>query len=253
MQNTRVVVTGAARDFGRTLAIRFAELGAEVFLSARSLTAAEATRDEIRALGRDHVHAFACDLGDPESVREFARQVGERTDRVDILLNNGARWLDATDLDAVGDDEITATIASGGSGTVLMTKHFLPLLRASERPDIVNLISSVASPRGDMGVGNPAFCAAKGAQANFAEIMSQRLRPLGVRVISLYPPDFRNIDPLREEWDQAERGPDSQLTSRSLLDCVLFAVNQPRDCFIRSFAFEPTASPPAGGAASSEV
>ncbi|ASU82289.1 SDR family oxidoreductase [Nocardiopsis gilva YIM 90087] len=252
MQNTRVVVTGAARDFGRTLAIRFAELGAEVFLSDRSLTAAEATRDEIRALGHGRVHAFACDLGDPESIREFARQVGERTDRVHIVLNNGARWLDATDLDAV-DDDITAAITSGGSGTVLMTKHFLPLLRASERPDIVNLISSVASPRGDVGVGNPAFYAAKGAQANFAEIMSQRLRPLGVRVISLYPPDFRNIDPLGEEWEKADRGPDSQLTSRSLLDCVLFAVNQPRDCFIRSFAFEPVASPSAGGAASSPV
>ncbi|MFB7510204.1 hypothetical protein ACFC0P_43695, partial [Streptomyces broussonetiae] len=57
MKNTRVVVTGAARDFGRTLAVRFAALGAEVYLSARSLEAAQATRDEIVALGYDKVHA----------------------------------------------------------------------------------------------------------------------------------------------------------------------------------------------------
>lgn len=28
------------------------------------------------------------------------------------------------------------------------------------------------------------------------------------------------------------------LTAQSVADCVLFAVNQPRDCFIRSFHFE---------------
>lgn len=237
--NTRVVITGAARDFGRTLAIRMAALGAEVFLSARSLKAAEATRDEIRTLGHDRAHAFACDLSQPESVREFARQVGLRTDRVDIVLNNGAGWLGGIDLDAATDDEIMATITSGGAGTVLMTKYFLPLLKASDRPDIVNMISMAASRRSDPCEGNPAFYAAKGAQANFAEIMSQRLRGSGVRVISLYPPDFKNVDPLSDEWVTADRGPGSKLTAQSLLDCILFAVNQPRDCFIRSFSFEP--------------
>ncbi|WP_329379741.1 SDR family oxidoreductase [Streptomyces sp. NBC_01351] len=241
MKNTSVVVTGAARDFGRTLAIRLAALGAEVFLSARNLKAAEATRDEILALGHTKVHAFACDVGDPESVRAFAEQVGRVTDRVDILLNNGAGWLDGFDLGSVSDEEIMATVTSAGVGTVLMTKHFLPLLRASQRPDIVNIVSLVASGRSDSSSASPAFYAAKGAQANFADIMSQRLRSEGVRVISLYPPDFRNVDPLGPEWDGADRGPGTGLTAQSLLDCILFAVNQPRDCFIRTFGFEPVA------------
>ncbi|MEU1285613.1 SDR family oxidoreductase [Kitasatospora sp. NPDC005856] len=241
LDNTRVVVTGAARDFGRTLAIRFAQLGAEVYLSARSLKAAQATRDEIRALGHDKVHAFSCDLTDPASVRGFAEQVGALTDRVDILLNNGAMWLDGFDLGTATDEQILATITSGGAGTVLMVKHFLPLLRASERPDIVNMVSVAASPRIDECSGSPAFYAAKGAQANFAEILSRRLRPEGVRVISLYPPDFDNVDPLGEDWEATDRRAGSPLTSQSLLDCVLFAVSQPRDCFIRSFNFEPVA------------
>ncbi|MFG2906703.1 SDR family oxidoreductase [Kitasatospora sp. NPDC048286] len=239
LDNTRVVVTGAARDFGRTLAIRFAQLGAEVYLSARSLKAAQATRDEILALGHDKVHAFSCDLTDPASVREFAEQVGALTDRVDILLNNGAMWLEGFDLGTSTDEQIVATITSGGAGTVLMVKHFLPLLRASERPDIVNMVSVAASPRVDECSGSPAFYAAKGAQANVAEILSRRLRPEGVRVISLYPPDFENADPLGEDWESTDRRAGAGLTSQSLLDCVLFAVSQPRDCFIRSFNFEP--------------
>ncbi|MFD4658709.1 SDR family oxidoreductase [Kitasatospora sp. NPDC058444] len=239
MNNTRVVVTGAARDFGRTLAIRFAQLGAEVYLSARSLEAAQATRDEILALGHDKVHAFSCDLTDPASVREFAEQVGKLTDRVDILLNNGAMWLEGYDLGTATDEQIMATVTSGGAGTVLMVKHFLPLLRASERPDIVNMVSVAGTQRSDSCTGSPAFYAAKGAQANAAEILSQRLRPEGVRVISLYPPDFENVDPLGEDWETTDRRAGAPLTAQSLIDCVLFAVNQPRDCFIRSFNFEP--------------
>lgn len=64
----RVVITAAGRDFGRTLAIHLADLGAEVFLSARTLAAAERVRDEIRGRGHQQVHAFACDLTDPASI-----------------------------------------------------------------------------------------------------------------------------------------------------------------------------------------
>ena len=243
MENTRVVITGAARDFGRTLAIKFAELGAEVFLSARDPVGAERTRDEIAALGYGKAHATACDIADPTSVRAFASFVASRAPAVDVLINNAAGWLDGADLLTASDDEILATITSGGAGTILMTKHFLPLLKVSGRPDIVNMISAAVSPRSESCRGNPAFYAAKGAQATFADIMSQRLRGDGIRVISLFPPDFRNIDPSTEEWREVDRGPGSQLTAQSVLDCILFAVRQPRDCFIREFTFELMAIP----------
>lgn len=243
MENTRVVITGAARDFGRTLAIKFAELGAEVFLSARDPAGAERTRDEIAALGYRKAHAAACDIADPASVRAFTGFVASQAPAVDVLINNAAGWLEGADLLAASDEEILATITSGGAGTVLMTKHFLPLLKASGRPDIVNLISAAVSPRSEPCRGHPAFYAAKGAQAAFADIMSQRLRGDGIRVISLFPPDFRNIDPSTDQWREADRGPGTQLAAQSVMDCIVFAVCQPRDCFIREFTFELMPAP----------
>ena len=233
-----VVVTGAGRDFGRSVALHVADRGGEVFLAARSLEAAERVRDEITARGGT-AHAFACDLADPASIAAFARDVASRAGHVDVLINNGARWLEGEDLLSASDEEIAETLDSGARGTVLVTKHFLPLLRASERPDIVNMIS-VCGDRGFSGSSaHDAFYAAKSAQAGFAQILSKRLRPEGVRVISLYPPDFRNTDPLTPEWDTAPRGAGDLLTAQSLLDCIAFAVAQPRDCFITSFHFEP--------------
>lgn len=124
--NHRVVVTAAGRDFGRTLAIQFADLGAEVFLSARSRAAAECVRDEIRDRGHHQVHAFACDLTDPASIRDFASGVALHTDRVDILVNNGSRYLEGTDILSASDADVVDTIASGATGTVLTVKNFLP-------------------------------------------------------------------------------------------------------------------------------
>jgi NAD(P)-dependent dehydrogenase (short-subunit alcohol dehydrogenase family) len=237
VEGRKVVITGAARDFGRTLAIKLAEAGAEVFLSARSTEGASRTAEEAAAHAAAPVHAFACDLTVPASIREFARQVQAQADHVDVLINNGAGWLE-TPLESAGDEEIVTTITSGAAGMVLMVKHFLPLLRASRQPDIVNMISSAALPNFYGCAGHEAFYAAKGAQGKFADVLSRRLRPDGIRVISLYPPDFHNIDPLSAEWDTGSRQATDALTAQSVLDCILFAVSQPRDCFIKSFYFE---------------
>ena len=164
----------------------------------------------------------------------------ERTDTVDVLINNAAGWLEGRDLDSASDEEIVTTIMSGGAGTVLASKYFLPLLTASGHGDIVNVISMAASRRSDSCAGHPAFYAAKGAQANFADVLSQRLRDSGVRVISLFPPDFHNGDPLQSSWHDVDRSDGAPLTAQSVLDCIMFAVDQPRDCYIRSIEFEPS-------------
>ncbi|WP_367825572.1 SDR family NAD(P)-dependent oxidoreductase [Streptomyces sp. LMG1-1-1.1] len=136
------------------------------------------------------------------------------------------------------DDAISGTIASGATGTLLVSKHFLPLLRGAAGADVVNLVSSAAESRNHRSQAHPAFYAAKAAQAGFADILSQRLRSEGIRVISLYPPDFNDGDPLASSWDSASRSAGDPLTAQSVVDCVLFAIGQPRDCFIRSFHFE---------------
>jgi NAD(P)-dependent dehydrogenase (short-subunit alcohol dehydrogenase family) len=170
-------------------------------------------------------------------VREFAEGVGEIADSVDVLVNNGAAYLDAGGFLEATDEQIAETIAAGATGTVLATKHFLPLLLASPRPDIVTVVSGCGEYGNHRSAAHEAFYAAKSAQSGFTEVLSKRLRPQGVRVISLYPPDFDNPDPFGAEWD-AERDAGDALSARSVVDCVTFAVGQPRDCFIKSFYFE---------------
>ncbi|MDI1462516.1 SDR family oxidoreductase [Catellatospora sp. KI3] len=225
-EGLRVAVTGAGRDTGRRLALAFAERGAHVYAAARDPAAVTSTAD-LAQHGR--VEAFACDLARPDTVRAYAAAIAERTDRLDVLIHNGAAYLSGPDLLDAADDAIENTLAGAGTGTLLLTKHLLPLLRASDRADVVTLVSGCGEVGNHRSEAHPAFYAAKHAQAGLAEILSHRLRPEGIRVISLFPPDFVQDGP---------RTADSDLTAQSVVDCVLFAVAQPRDCFIREFRFE---------------
>ena len=142
LQGKVVAITGAGRDTGRALALAFAERGAHVFVSARDPEAARRTVDAVRASGRGGAEAFTCDLESADAVRGFAAALAERTDRLDVLVNNGARYLHGEDLSTVADEDIAGAITGAVTGTILLTKHLLPLLRASARPDIVNLVSA---------------------------------------------------------------------------------------------------------------
>ncbi|MEV0798138.1 SDR family NAD(P)-dependent oxidoreductase [Kribbella sp. NPDC050281] len=219
-----VLVTGAGRDTGRKLALAFAAAGAEVLVTARTKAAADETVDVIRAAGGTATSAVL-DLADPASIDAL------HVDRLDILVNSGARYLGAV----ANPADIADTIAGVATGTVLLTERMLPLLRASERPDIVNLVSATGEPGQHRSAAHAAYYAAKHAQAGYAEILSERLRPEGIRVISLFPPDFVQDGP---------RETGATLTAQSVVDCVMFGVGQSRDCFIRAFHFEQLAPQP---------
>ncbi|MEV0795725.1 SDR family oxidoreductase [Kribbella sp. NPDC050459] len=218
---THVLVTGAGRDTGRKLALAFAARGAHVLATARTRDAAEETVELIHAAG-GRATAAVLDLADPASIEQLP------VERLDVLVNSGARYLAGE----VSPADIIDTIGGIATGTVLLTERLLPLLRESDAPDIVNLISAAGEPGQHRSEAHAAFYAAKHAQAGYAEILSERLRPEGIRVISLFPPDFTQTGP---------RHPGSPLTADSVVDCVLFAVTQPRDCFIRAFYFEQLA------------
>jgi NAD(P)-dependent dehydrogenase (short-subunit alcohol dehydrogenase family) len=217
----RVLITGAGRDTGRLLALAFAARGAHVYVTARTRKAADETVALVERAGQGSAEALVGDLADPAVL---ADSVAQSTDRLDVLVNNGARYL----YGEVSEGDLVETLGAA-TGTILLTERLLPLLRRSQRPDIVNVISAVAEPGHHRSEAHAAFYAAKHAPAGYAEILSHRLRPEGIRVISLFPPDFVQTGP---------REPGAQLTAASVVDCVLFAVNQPRDCFLRAFHFE---------------
>jgi len=88
LASKRAVVTGATKGIGRAIALRLAEAGADVVVSARSEADLEALQAEIAGRGRRAL-AIACDVTDAQQVNErLARGALDTWGGVDILVNN---------------------------------------------------------------------------------------------------------------------------------------------------------------------
>src|SRR6188472_1212771 len=82
------VVTGGSRGIGRAIVLRLATQGADVAFSYRgNAAAAEATAEEVRALGRTALPVNA-DVSQPESAETLIKEALDALGKVDILVNN---------------------------------------------------------------------------------------------------------------------------------------------------------------------
>ena len=82
------LITGGSRGIGRATAIAFAAEGADIaFCHLDDGAQADATADEIRALGRRALHR-SLDVVDIAASRAFAQDVAATFAPVDILFNN---------------------------------------------------------------------------------------------------------------------------------------------------------------------
>src|SRR3954466_9125993 len=85
------VVTGGTRGIGMMIARGLLQGGASVYISSRKADAVASAEQELAAYGK--VIGIAADLSNVEECTRLAAEVGEREDRLHILVNNaGATW-----------------------------------------------------------------------------------------------------------------------------------------------------------------
>jgi NAD(P)-dependent dehydrogenase (short-subunit alcohol dehydrogenase family) len=231
----RAVVTGGGRDFGRAVSIWLAREGATVDLCARKLDDAHRTAEAIRAEGHS-ARAYACDLTDAESIHAFAAALAKDPTPPDTLMLNAAQWLEGELDGEVGDDDIVSTIASGLTGSILLTKALLPALSTEPGADIVAMVSVCGRPGFTASEAHPAFYAAKHGLSGFTQILRARLQSQGTRVIAAYPPDFATPDPLaNDDPVEAHAG---LLNGKSVWEGIRYALLQPRTCCVSTLHFD---------------
>ena len=161
------VVTGASKGIGEATARLLVEAGARVAGCAR-----HATGDTV-----------ACDVGNAADVDRFVADVLNRLGPPDVLVNNAgiaARGrLDETPIqtwDAVMDANLR--------GTFLVTRGFLPAMRARRAGRIIN----IASISGRQGTANlTAYCAAKHGVVGLTRALAEEVREDGIAVNAVCP------------------------------------------------------------------
>jgi NAD(P)-dependent dehydrogenase (short-subunit alcohol dehydrogenase family) len=175
------LVTGGNRGIGREVCRQLVASGHTVILTARS---AEAAAGAAGPIGADPLRL---DVTDPESVAAAARQVEARYGHLDVLVNNAAVCYDTWQRAATADLAVVRQAAETNLyGPWLMVQEFLPLLRRSEHPRIVNVSSEAASLAG-MGGGTPAYTASKVALNALTRMLADDLRGDEILVNAVCP------------------------------------------------------------------
>jgi NAD(P)-dependent dehydrogenase (short-subunit alcohol dehydrogenase family) len=191
---TICLVTGGNRGIGREVCRQLAQRGHTVILTARDAKAAGQAARAVSHAPRAVAAAPAMtaeplqlDVTDEASVAAAARHVGERYGKLDVLVNNAAitydTWQRATTADLAVVREAAETNLYG---PWLMVQAFLPLLRASDHPRIVN-VSSEAASLASMGGGTPAYTASKTALNALTRMLAAELRPQKILVNAVCP------------------------------------------------------------------
>jgi NAD(P)-dependent dehydrogenase (short-subunit alcohol dehydrogenase family) len=156
------VVTGANKGIGFEVARDLVRKGFHVFLGARDKKAGRAAEEKLRKDGQ--VTFLKIDISEPESIRRAAEEFSRRSDRLDALVNNAGILLDDDkDILTITPDIFETTLRTNTLGALLVSQAFVPFLKKSDAPRIVN-VSSTGGQLADGADGwAPAYCISKTA------------------------------------------------------------------------------------------
>jgi len=161
------LVTGANKGIGFEVARDLARKGFHVFLGARDTEAGEAAAEKLRKEGEEdygEITVLKIDVSKPDSIRRAAEEFSKKSDRLDTLVNNAGILLDDDkDVLAVTPETFETTLRTNTLGALLVSQAFVPFLKKSDAPRIVNVSSGGGQLTDGADGWAPAYCISKTA------------------------------------------------------------------------------------------
>lgn len=198
-----LVITGASRGLGRSVAERFAGdgHGHTLLLSARNKGKLESTAAELRkAFTGAAIHSFACDISKKEEVKPLAEWIMKTVDRVDILVNNAGSFVPGSVYNEE-DGSLEQMIAVNLYSAYHLTRALLPRMMERRQGHIFNMCS-IASLKAYSNGG--AYSISKFALLGFSRNLREEMKPHNIKVTAVLPGAAytdswaaSGIDPLR--------------------------------------------------------
>ncbi|MNS48440.1 4-formylbenzenesulfonate dehydrogenase TsaC1/TsaC2 [compost metagenome] len=180
LEGKRAIVTGGASGFGAGIARRFAEEGARVVIADLNGDAARALAAELG----DATLGVRVDVSSAADVAALAQAANRLLGGVDIVVNNAGVGHTPQPLDELSDEAFDRIAAVNMRSIYLMSKAFVPTMKAQGSGAILNIASTGGvSPRPNLTWYN----ASKGWVITATRAMAVELAPFQVRVNALNP------------------------------------------------------------------
>ncbi len=147
-----VIVTGASRGIGKTIAQGLAQHGATVVIAARSTTQGRlpgtiySVADEIKASGGKAL-ALPCDVGKWSDVENLISQAIFYLGRIDVVVNNAAIYPRTPSL-TINEEVFDAYMDINIRGYYFVAKAATPYMITQGGGSVINVTSAAATATG---------------------------------------------------------------------------------------------------------
>lgn len=170
------LVTGGTKGIGKAIAVRLAQAGAQVIVTARN----HPGETDL------NYHFIAADLSRLADVTNVANEIIELFGRVDILVNNmGANTFPGGGFSALSDEHWEQALQVNLLSSVRIDRALLPKMLEQNNGVIIHISST--SGQFPIWESTMAYSAAKAALNAYSKSLSDEVAPQGVRVVTVSP------------------------------------------------------------------
>jgi len=182
LENKVVLVTGASRGIGRSIAIGLAQSGADVIIASRKIADLEKVAEEIKKTSRKCL-AVPAHIGRIEEISNLVEKAIAEFGKIDILINNAATnptMAPAIDIDDRAWDSI---MNLNLKGLFFLSQSVAKIMREKGGGKIIN-VASIAGITPDI---LPVYSISKAAVIMATKVMAQQWAVFNIRVNAIAP------------------------------------------------------------------
>ncbi|MFW9896775.1 MAG: SDR family NAD(P)-dependent oxidoreductase [Candidatus Thorarchaeota archaeon] len=232
------LITGAGSGFGREMAIKYAEKGANLVLNDVNLETIEETRDMILKSNKVEIFLAVADISDEKQVDVMCKNVFQQFDNVFLLVNNaGIRGGSSSLKTKIKDYNKVMDVNVKGPWNV--TKAFYKRMRRQKYKPLAGKIINITSCAGTECGLNPfigIYSVSKAALIAFTKLWALELGP-NISVNAICPgifltPIYNNDPEFIREWIKMRnvKIPLDQIgESKQVADVALFLASPASD------------------------
>ncbi|MEC7872806.1 MAG: SDR family oxidoreductase [Candidatus Neomarinimicrobiota bacterium] len=193
LKGKNIIVTGGGTGLGKSMATRFAELGANLVITSRREDVINDAAKELRKL-KGKVIAIPCDVRDPDQVESMVEQTVKGLGSIDILLNNAAgNFISPTE--KLSPNAFKTVIDIVLNGTFHCTQAAGKVMRKNKSGIILNIVTTYAWT--GSGYVVPSACAKAGVLA-MTRSLAVEWAKYGIRTVAIAPGPF----PTKGAWSR---------------------------------------------------
>ncbi len=179
-----IVITGASRGFGRSIAQHFAQQGYNLILTARQPVALYKTMEALQTQFPDiEVKAKPADVSQKQEVLALAEWINESIPAIDVLVNNAGSFIPGS-VHNEPDGALETLMNTNLYSAYHLTRALLPRMMEQKRGHIFNMCS-IASLKAYENGG--AYSISKFALLGFSKNLRDEMKPHGIKVTAVLP------------------------------------------------------------------